>query len=186
MGQRAGYQAFVTNTSTGQLASSKPVTGRTRESRTASGTPRTPAWAGSPPGEFGINTAWLALTMIAADLVAWTRLLALTGDVHSLATCETKALRYRLLHVPARIIHGQRRHRSKIPETWPRATAIVAVFANIAASRGQPDSTRPPTTSAPAEPQTGSASRHDVMPRHRHRTTSPSTAVIRFPLKDRG
>jgi hypothetical protein len=44
-----------------------------------------------------------------------------------------KALRYRLLHVPARLTHTARRRRLQIPGTWPWATAIVAVFANIAA-----------------------------------------------------
>ncbi|MGI8521789.1 MAG: hypothetical protein ACR2K3_00540 [Nocardioides sp.] len=41
------------------------------------------------------------LFKIAADLTALTRLLALTGDAKSLATCELRALRYRSLHVPA-------------------------------------------------------------------------------------
>lgn len=86
-----------------------------------------------PSREFDINQAWLAMTMIAADLTAWTRLLGCVGDAEVLAKCEPKALRYRFLHVPARLIHGQRRRRLKIPETWPWAAAIVAVFANIAA-----------------------------------------------------
>lgn len=73
------------------------------------------------------------LTQLAADLVAWTRLLALTGDAKTLAACEPKALRYRFLHVPARLTHGARRRRLRIPQRWPWAAAIVAVFANIAA-----------------------------------------------------
>lgn len=72
-------------------------------------------------------------TTISADLVAWTRLLALTGDAKVLAECEPKELRYSFLHVPARLTHGARRRRLRIPETWPCAAAIVAVFANIAA-----------------------------------------------------
>jgi hypothetical protein len=38
-----------------------------------------------------------------------------------------------LLHVPARLVNGQRRRRLNIPKTWPWAAATVAVFANIAA-----------------------------------------------------
>jgi hypothetical protein len=86
-----------------------------------------------PSREFAINQGWLTLTAIAADLTAWTRLLAFTGDAAGLAACEPKALRYRFLHVPARLTHSARRRRLRIPETWPWATAIVAVFANIAA-----------------------------------------------------
>jgi hypothetical protein len=73
------------------------------------------------------------LVQIAADLTAWTRLLALTGDAKVLANCEPKALRYRFLHAPAQLTHGARRRRLRIPETWPRAAAIAAFFANIAA-----------------------------------------------------
>lgn len=86
-----------------------------------------------PSRDFTINQAWLTATTIAADLTAWTRLLAFTGDAAELAACEPKALRYRFLHVPARLTHSARRRRLRIPETWPWAAAIVAVFANIAA-----------------------------------------------------
>jgi hypothetical protein len=86
-----------------------------------------------PSREFTINQAWLTVTAIATDLVAWLRLLALVGDAAALATCEPKALRYRLLHVPARLTYGGRRRRLRLPATWPWTTAIVAVFANIAA-----------------------------------------------------
>jgi len=57
----------------------------------------------------------------------------MTGDATILATCEPKALRYRFLHVPARLTRSARRRRLRIPQSWPWATAIVAVFANIAA-----------------------------------------------------
>jgi len=86
-----------------------------------------------PSREFKINQAWLALAMIAADLVAWTRLLGCTGDAAVLAASEPKAMRYRFLHVPARLTHSARRRRLKIPKSWPWAAAVVAVFANIAA-----------------------------------------------------
>lgn len=127
------YQAFVTNTKTGQLAflearhrAHARVEDRIRHAKD-SGLGRFPS------REFDINQTWLTLTQIAADLTAWTRLLALTGDAAVLAACEPKALRYRFLHVPARLTHGARRRRLRIPQSWPWAAAIVAVFANIAA-----------------------------------------------------
>ena len=127
------YQAFITNTAAGQLAflearhrAHARVEDRIRHAKD-SGLGRFPS------RQFAINSTWLMLTQIAADLIAWTRLLAFTGDAKALAGCEPKALRYRFLHVPARLTNSARRRRLKIPETWPWATAIVAVFANIAA-----------------------------------------------------
>uniref|UniRef100_UPI003D754912 IS1380 family transposase n=1 Tax=Calidifontibacter indicus TaxID=419650 RepID=UPI003D754912 len=127
------YQAFVTNTTTGQLAflearhrAHARVEDRIRHAKD-SGMGRFPS------REFDINQVWLTLVQIAADLTSWTRMLALTGDAKVLATCEPKALRYRFLHVPARLTHSARRRRLRIPQTWPWAAAIVAVFANIAA-----------------------------------------------------
>ncbi len=127
------YQAFVTNTTSGQLAflearhrAHARVEDRIRHAKD-SGLGRFPS------REFSINQTWLMLTAIAADLTAWTRLLGCTGDAATLAACEPKALRYRLLHVPARLTHSARRRQLRIPESWPWAAAVVAVFANIAA-----------------------------------------------------
>jgi len=87
-----------------------------------------------PSREFKINQAWATAAAISADLVAWLRLLALTDEAAGdLAKAEPKTLRYRLLHVPARLTHSARRRRLQIPKSWPWATAIVAVFAKIAA-----------------------------------------------------
>lgn len=127
------YQAFITNTRAGQLAflearhrAHARVEDRIRHAKD-SGLGRFPS------RQFAINSTWLMLTQVAADLVAWTRLLAFTGDAKVLASCEPKALRYRFLHVPARLTTSARRRRLRIPQTWPWAAAIVAVFANIAA-----------------------------------------------------
>ena len=70
--------------------------------------------------------------MIPADLTARNRPLGCVGDAAILASCEPKALRYRFLHVPAPLTRGARRRRLRIPQSWPWAAAVVAVFANIA------------------------------------------------------
>src|SRR5664280_1513987 len=49
------------------------------------------------------NSAWCQAVAIGCDLLAWTRLLAL--DAH-LATAEPATLRYRVLHVAARLVRG--------------------------------------------------------------------------------
>ena len=124
------YQAFVTNTASGTLQflearhrAHARVEDRIRHAKD-SGLGRFPS------REFSINQTWLTLTMIAADLVAWLKMLALDGD---LAKAEPKALRYKLLHVPARLVHGARQRRLRLPKTWPWVEQLVAAFARIAA-----------------------------------------------------
>lgn len=77
-----------------------------------------------------INKAWCQVVAIATDLLAWTRLLTLDGD---LANAEPKTLRYRLLHTGARITHGQRQRYLNIPPDWPWATQLHAAFTRITA-----------------------------------------------------
>jgi hypothetical protein len=124
------YQGFATNTSIGQLAflearhrAHARVEDRIRHAKDT-------GLGRFPSRDYRINQAWLTATAIAADLIAWLRMLGLTGD---LATAEPKALRYRLLHVPARLTHSARRRHLRIPESWPWVDDIVALFAKIAA-----------------------------------------------------
>jgi hypothetical protein len=124
------YQAFVTNTPAGQLAllearhrAHARVEDRIRHAKDT-GLGRLPSRT------VAINSAWLTAVAITADLIAWLRLLALTGP---LARAEPKALRYRLLHVPARLTRSARRRHLRIPATWPWVDDLVAVFARIAA-----------------------------------------------------
>jgi hypothetical protein len=124
------YQAFATNTRTGQLAflearhrAHARVEDRIRHAKD-SGLGRFPS------REFAINQAWLQVVTLAADLTAWLRLLALPA---SLRSCEPKALRYRLLHVPARLTRGGRQRRLRLPVTWPWADQLKAVFDAVTA-----------------------------------------------------
>jgi hypothetical protein len=82
-----------------------------------------------PSHDFAMNSAWLAVSLIAAALLSWLRLIALDGD---LARAEPKTLR-RVLHAAARLIRGGRRRRLKIPRNWPWASAIAAAWARITA-----------------------------------------------------
>jgi DDE family transposase len=122
------YQAFATNTIAGQLGflearhrAHARVEDRIRAAKD-SGLSRLPS------REFKINQAWLQLVAVAADLTAWLRLLALTGD---LAVVEPKLLRFRMLHVPARLSRGSRRRRLRLPQHWPWADQILEAFRRI-------------------------------------------------------
>ena len=77
-----------------------------------------------------MNSAWLAVALIAAALLSWLRLIALDGD---LAKAEPKTLRYRVLHAAGKLVRGGRRRRLKIPATWPWADAIATAWARITA-----------------------------------------------------
>jgi hypothetical protein len=85
-----------------------------------------------PSREFAINAVWLQLALTAADLIAWTQTTLLDGP---LAAVETKLLRYRLLHVAARITRHGRRIIIKIAAGWPWAKQLTAAFARLAAIR---------------------------------------------------
>lgn len=83
-----------------------------------------------PSRQANINTAWTLMVAIAADLIAWLRLLALPTELRS---CEPKALRYRLLHVPAALVRTARRRILRIPKTGKWAGAVAATFTAVAA-----------------------------------------------------
>jgi hypothetical protein len=83
-----------------------------------------------PSRIFAINQAWLQLALTGIDLLAWTQTLLLDDD---LATAEPKKLRYRLLHVAARITRTARRTRLAIAANWPWADALTRAFKNLAA-----------------------------------------------------
>lgn len=128
--QRDGwrYQAFVTNTKIGPLAflearhrAHARVEDRIRNAKD-SGLGRFPS------RDYSINTAWLTCVAIAADLTAWLRLLALPD---ALKACEPKALRYRFLHLPARLTRGGRQRHLRLPASWPWAKDAVTVFTNV-------------------------------------------------------
>ena len=78
-----------------------------------------------------MNQVWLELALAAADLLTWMQKICLDGD---LARCEPAALRYRLLHVAARLVHTGRRRHLKIDRDWPWATHLTTAFARLRAA----------------------------------------------------
>jgi hypothetical protein len=76
------------------------------------------------------NRIWLAIIALAADLLAWTQRLALTGAA---ARYEPKRLRLRILGVAGRLVRTARRTVLKIPDTWPWAREITTAHARLAA-----------------------------------------------------
>jgi len=81
-----------------------------------------------PFREFDLNAVWVELSLIAQDLIAWTQRLCLTGE---LATCEPKALRYRLLHTAGRLSFHARRAVLRLSASWSWAGQLAAAFARL-------------------------------------------------------
>jgi len=78
-----------------------------------------------PSRQFTINQAWLQLALTGIDLLTWTRHLLLDA---SLALAEPKKLRYRLLHVAAKISRTARTTTLRIAEGWPWTEHLTRAF----------------------------------------------------------
>jgi hypothetical protein len=124
------FQAFATDTPLGQLAH---LEARHRAHARVEDRIRNAKDTGLgrfPSRQVNINAAWLELALLANDLIAWTQTVLLNGE---LAKAEPKAMRYRLLHVAARITRGQRRTWLRIAAHWPWRHDLAAAFARLGA-----------------------------------------------------
>ncbi len=124
------YQAFTTNTRSGQLAF---LEARHRAHARVEDRIRTGKDTGLghlPSRHQNINEVWTELALIAADLLALTQSMFLTTEPE-LHRAEPKTLRYRLLHVAARITRGQRRVFLRLAEHWPWALALAKAFTRL-------------------------------------------------------
>ena len=82
-----------------------------------------------PFTSFTANAAWMEMTLVAADLLAWLQALCLDGD---LARAEPRTLRYRLLHVAGRITRAGRSTWLRLPAHWPWANEAHAAYERLA------------------------------------------------------
>jgi hypothetical protein len=83
-----------------------------------------------PFRDFEHNRVWLEIVRLAHDVICWTQRLLLTGE---LANAEPKRLRYRLLHVAARLAFHARSARLHLQATWPWAAPLAAAFNRLKA-----------------------------------------------------
>ncbi len=70
------------------------------------------------------NQIWLEIVQIALDLLAWTGMLALTGDTRR---WEPKRLRLRLFSAIARLVNTGRRRFLRFTARWPWSDVITRV-----------------------------------------------------------
>ena len=146
-----------------------------------------------PFRDFEHNRVWLALVLIAHDLIAWTQRLLLTGE---LARCEPKRLRHRLLHVAARLAFHARtakaapasvlalgrrpRRRVRTPQRAPRTRRLTR-------PRGCTELQHTAGGHAPrvACPHASAYPSQCRRPALGHRLTAPTTTISTVPHPDK-
>ena len=80
---------------------------------------------------FCANEAWVAVSVIAGALLAWSQMTCFDG---ALAKAEPKTMRYRVLHVAAVLVHRGRELIMRLDETWPWASELATAFARLRAA----------------------------------------------------
>lgn len=88
-------------------------------------------------------------TGLGTDLVAWTRMLACTGDAVDLAMCEPNALRHRFLHVAAGWSASAAGDAGRSPRRGHVRSPSSPCSTRSPRSPNQPAPTCPPTTAPP-------------------------------------
>lgn len=81
-----------------------------------------------PFTDFNANNAWLFLVRMAADLVRWFQLLCCSGEF---AKSLPKTLRFKLWHVPARIVRKAGGDVVKIIDGWPSTKELLKIYERI-------------------------------------------------------
>jgi hypothetical protein len=81
-----------------------------------------------PSGQFGANAAWLALNLIAHNLIRWIARLGLQDG-----SLSVKTLRRRLFSVPGRLVSSARRWRLRLPHRWPWAQQFLTALQRLRA-----------------------------------------------------
>jgi len=83
-----------------------------------------------PSTSWTVNRGWVLAANIACDLDAWMRLLGL-HDQPDLVHAEPDTLRYRLLHLPAKLATHARRRVLSICDTWPWGDAFLLCWQRL-------------------------------------------------------
>ncbi len=125
------YQLIATNTTVGQLAwldarhrSHVHVENDVKQAKDL-GLNR---W---PSRHWSINVAWTQIVALAANLLACFRYLALPAG--ELRDAAPKLLRYRLLHLPARLTRGQRKRWLHLRADWPWTNDVINAWRAVTA-----------------------------------------------------
>ena len=142
--------------------------------------------ANLPSHSFAINAAWLAVVLIASDLLAWMKGLCLEGE---LARAEPKRLRYTLLHSAGILVSSARRPSVRIAAGWPWADELVGAFGRLPGwASTSPEITQ--RTPIPPRPTASTSTSANGCTRTPQQGSSPSAAkpptlIVTLPMLDR-
>jgi hypothetical protein len=121
---------FATNTTRGQLADLELRHRRRARVEDRIRCAKDTGLTNLPLHDTASNRVWLALVLLAVDLLTWTQTLTLTGPLRA---AEPKTLRHRLLAVAARIAHTGRRTHLRLDRHWPWAATLASAIATLQA-----------------------------------------------------
>jgi hypothetical protein len=85
-----------------------------------------------PSRTWQVNKGWVLAANIAADLTAWARLLGF-HDQDDLRDADPGTLRYRIWHIPARLVRHARKRILKISPDWPWKDAFLTCWQRFCA-----------------------------------------------------
>lgn len=120
---------FLTNTPGGQLADLELRHRRHARVEDRIRTGKDTGLRNLPFHDAAQNRVWLEICALAAELIAFTQRLALTGWAR---IAEPKRLRLRLFGIAGRVVRTGRRRVLKIPATWPWAEHMISAHARLA------------------------------------------------------
>lgn len=121
---------FLTNTAGGQLADLELRHRRHARVEDRIRAAKDTGLRNLPFHDLTQNQIWLQITALAADLIAWTQRLALTGWAR---LAEPKRLRLRIFSVAGHLGRTARQPFLKIPTTWPWADTVLTAHHRLAA-----------------------------------------------------
>ncbi len=84
-----------------------------------------------PFDSFVRNEVWVATSLIAGALLAWSQMVCFEG---ALAKAEPKTMRYRVLHVAAHLVHKSRGLTLRLDQTWPWVDELANAFVKLRAA----------------------------------------------------
>ena len=119
---------FATNTKRGQLADLELRHRRRARVEDRIRAAKDTGLGNLPLHDAASNAVWLAIVLLACDLLTWTQTLALDGPLRA---AEPKRLRLRLLAIAGRIVRSGRQLHLRLDRDWPWAATVAAAVATL-------------------------------------------------------